>query len=162
MIQTVGRAARNINGTVIMYADRMTDSMRQTIEETERRRAAQFAYNEEHGITPTAIVKARQAIIGMDDDKAMASDKPKRDHDSLAKKRKEMSEMPYIDEYSRVVEVAADPIIPYMTQSDMKKAVGMLREQMVEAAKRMDFMEAARLRDEMLKIEDMLAEKDKK
>lgn len=162
LIQTVGRAARNINGSVIMYADKMTDSMRQTIEETERRRAAQFAYNEEHGITPTAIVKARQAIIGMDDDKAKAGDKAKRDHNSLAGKRKEMSEMPYIDEYSRVVDVAADPIIPYMTQSDMKKAVGMLREQMVEAAKRMDFMEAARLRDEMLKIEDMLAEKDKK
>lgn len=68
LTQTVGRAARNLNGTVIMYADKITDSMRLTIEETERRRAIQLAYNEEHGITPQAIVKARQAIIGIDED----------------------------------------------------------------------------------------------
>ena len=76
LTQTVGRAARNLNGTVIMYADKITDSMQQTIDETTRRRAMQLAYNEEHGITPQAIVKARNAIIGLDTDELLPQGKP--------------------------------------------------------------------------------------
>lgn len=78
LTQTVGRAARNLNGTVIMYADKMTDSMRQTIEETERRRSLQLAYNEEHGITPQAIVKARNRIIGVDKEETSGTSKSPR------------------------------------------------------------------------------------
>ncbi len=158
LTQTVGRAARNINGAVIMYADKVTDSMRLTIEETDRRRAAQLAYNEAHGITPTAIVKARQAIIGMDKDDSRQSARSHNKASSGDKHLVPRKEIPYIEEYSRSVDVAADPVVPYMSQSDMTKAIGYLREQMVAAAKRMDFMEAARLRDEMLKMEDLLGQ----
>ncbi|MDE7397640.1 MAG: excinuclease ABC subunit UvrB [Muribaculum sp.] len=157
LTQTVGRAARNINGSVIMYADKVTDSMRLTIEETDRRRAAQLAYNEANGITPTAIVKARQAIIGMDKNDSRPSPHSHK-VSSVDKQSVPRKEIPYIEEYSRSVDVAADPVVPYMSQSDMTKAIGYLREQMVAAAKRMDFMEAARLRDEMLKMEDLLGQ----
>lgn len=141
LTQTVGRAARNLNGTVIMYADKITDSMKLTIEETERRRAIQLAYNEEHGITPQAIVKARQAIIGVDEEQPLPpSAKP----------------VPYIQEYTHTVDIAADPVIPYMNKEELQRSINRLRGEMVEAAKRMDFMEAARMRDELMKMEDHL------
>lgn len=158
LTQTVGRAARNLNGTVIMYADKITDSMRMTIEETERRRAIQLAYNEEHGITPQAIVKARQAIIGVDEDANTSravggvSRSPQRGKDKSAKKET----VPYINEYTTSVNIAADPVIPYMNVEELKRAIARLRGEMVEAAKKMDFMEAARMRDELLKMEDHL------
>lgn len=160
LTQTVGRAARNLNGTVIMYADKITDSMRMTIEETERRRSLQLAYNEEHGITPQAIVKARQAIIGVDetdDSPAIAQTHVKPQPKHLSEERKRPKEkVPYIQEYTTRVDLAADPVIPYMNSAELQRAITRLRGEMVEAAKRMDFMEAARMRDELLKMEDYL------
>ncbi len=155
LTQTVGRAARNLNGQVIMYADKITDSMRQTIEETERRRSIQLAYNEEHGITPTAIVKARQAIIGIDEDDA---DLTPRGHATSASPKKRVKEViPYIQEYTTDVNIAADPVIPYRNRNELQRAITRLRGEMVEAAKRMDFMEAARMRDELMKMEQHLS-----
>ncbi len=141
LTQTVGRAARNLNGTVIMYADKITDSMRETIEETERRRAKQLAYNEEHGITPQAIVKARNRVIGLD--------------------KEEPAVVPYESEYRASVNIAADPVIPYMSVDDMRRSIARMRSEMTAAAKSMEFMEAARLRDEILKMEDLLKNKDR-
>lgn len=155
LTQTVGRAARNLNGTVIMYADKITDSMKQTIEETERRRSIQLAYNEEHGITPQAIVKARQAIIGVDEEDLLPQRNPRGAAASPKKQRKET--VPYIQEYTTTVNIAADPVIPYMNKNELQRAITRLRGEMVEAAKRMDFMEAARMRDELMKMEEHLA-----
>lgn len=148
LTQTVGRAARNLNGTVIMYADKVTDSMRQTIEETERRRALQLAYNEEHGITPQAIVKARYAIVGKED----ADDVEQRP----SPRRTKAPEVPYGSEYSTAVDIAADPVVPYMNRDEMRRSVDRLREQMLAAAKEMEFIEAARLRDEIIKLEERI------
>lgn len=156
LTQTVGRAARNLNGMVIMYADKITDSMRLTIEETERRRAKQLAYNEEHGITPQAIVKARNRIIGIDgDEEDFAPLYRHGDGDSGTGKR-HSSSLPYEREYSVNVDIAADPIIPYMSAAEMQRSVDRMRSEMAEAAKNMEFMEAARLRDEIVKMEEML------
>ena len=152
LTQTAGRAARNLNGTVIMYADNITDSMRQTIDETERRRTLQLKYNEEHGITPTAIIKARTAIIGQDTDM----------HHPAAVSRHNQGVMPsapemrYTEEFDNSSGVAADPIVAYMSSKDMQAAIDRLKTQMIEAAKRMDFLEAAQYRDEILKLEAML------
>ena len=162
LTQTVGRAARNLNGTVIMYADKITDSMRMTIEETERRRSIQLAYNEEHGITPQAIVKARKAIIGIDEEVPEVpghteAQKQSRLKSSTVKSQShQKSAIPYMNEYSTKVNLAADPVIPYMNREELTRAIDRLRGQMVEAAKNMDFMEAARMRDELIKMEDYL------
>ena len=160
LTQTVGRAARNLNGTVIMYADKITDSMRQTIEETERRRALQLAYNEEHGITPQAIVKARQAIIGIDEIDDNGSTPHRQSSSDAPKKRHQAESVPYLQEYTNTVNIAADPIIPYMNKEEMQRAITRLRSEMVEAAKRMEFMEAARMRDELMKMEEQLKSMD--
>ncbi len=156
LTQTVGRAARNLNGTVIMYADKITDSMKLTIEETERRRSLQLAYNEEHGITPQAIVKARQAIIGIDDEDTMPVHNTKSSSGKHEKGKSENKKVPYLNEYTRTVNIAADPVIPYMNKAELQRAITRLRGEMVEAAKRMEFMEAARIRDEIMKMEDHL------
>ena len=162
LTQTVGRAARNLNGTVIMYADKITDSMRLTIEETERRRAIQLAYNEEHGITPQAIVKARQAIIGIDEDTETVSHSS--DGKRLQSHKKERGvaisksqPVPYMQEYTHKVDIAADPIVPYMNRDELQRSITRLRTEMVAAAKAMDFMEAARMRDEILQMEEHLS-----
>lgn len=155
LTQTVGRAARNLNGTVIMYADKITDSMRLTIEETERRRSLQLAYNEEHGITPQAIVKARQAIIGIDDEDSVPVH-PTRASGKHEKGKSDNKKVPYLSEYTHTVNIAADPVIPYMNKAELQRAITRLRGEMVEAAKRMEFMEAARMRDEIMKMEDHL------
>jgi excinuclease ABC subunit B len=158
LTQTVGRAARNLNGMVIMYADKITDSMRQTIEETERRRSIQLAYNEEHGITPKAIIKARQAIIGIDEEEAVPAPAGKRGATSRKEhgRKKESAKMPYIQEYSHKVDIAADPVVPYMNREEMQRSIARLRTEMVAAAKNMDFMEAARMRDEILQMESRM------
>lgn len=155
LTQTVGRAARNLNGTVIMYADKITDSMRLTIEETERRRSLQLAYNEEHGITPQAIVKARQAIIGIDDEDSVPVHQT-RASGKHEKGKSDNKKVPYLSEYTHTVNIAADPVIPYMNKAELQRAITRLRGEMVEAAKRMEFMEAARMRDEIMKMEDHL------
>ncbi len=154
LTQTVGRAARNLNGMVIMYADKITDSMRLTIEETERRRAKQLAYNEEHGITPQAIVKARNRIIGMDTDDLPETRSAA--NSSGRKSQRTASPLPYENEYTSSVDIAADPVIQYMSAAEMQRSITRMRSDMVAAAKNMEFMEAARLRDEILKMEELL------
>ena len=146
LTQTVGRAARNLNGMVIMYADKITDSMQQTIDETNRRRSLQLAYNEEHGITPQAIIKARNRIIGIDKESAQENIN--------------IEKIPYQYEYTQEVNLAADPVIKYMTRNDLERAITQRRTEMIEAAKNMEFIEAARLRDEILKMDEELKNKD--
>ncbi len=172
LTQTVGRAARNLNGTVIMYADKVTDSMQQTIDETNRRRTIQLAYNEQHGITPQAIVKARNKIIGLDTDideatSERSSHSAKRQpstttRDTHRERRREASKketLPYQSEYTMTVDLAADPVVPYMTTAELERSITAKRAEMIEAAKRMDFIDAARLRDEVIKLEEILKEK---
>lgn len=146
LTQTVGRAARNLNGMVIMYADKITESMQLTIDETNRRRALQLKYNEDNGITPQAIIKARNRIIGLDKD---------RDFEPVPQGQKPMALM-YEKEYTREVDIAADPIISYMNSESLQHMITQLRSQMVDAAKNMEFIEAARLRDEIVKLENRL------
>lgn len=153
LTQTVGRAARNLNGTVIMYADKITDSMRLTIEETERRRSIQLAYNEQHGITPQPIVKARTPIIGQEKKNAETKVEPKQ---KLSQKT-----VSYDQDFSETENIAADPVIAYMNETELKKSIEKVKAEMIEAAKNMDFISAAQLRDEMLRMEDLLKDKDK-
>lgn len=157
LTQTVGRAARNLNGTVIMYADKITESMQLTIDETNRRRTAQLAYNEEHGITPQAIVKARNRIIGIDSDETV-DEAPSRKSGSKLRKAANPTAL-YDNEFSDKVNLAADPVIPYMNADELQRTITRRRKEMVDAAKRMDFMEAARLRDEVIKLEELAAQK---
>ena len=132
LTQTAGRAARNVNGKVILYADKITESMRLTINETTRRREKQMRYNEEHGITPKQIEKALNTSLLIP---FAQEDEPK----------------PYvIEDHTRAV---ADPVIASMTPQQLDKAIARTRRLMNEAASRMDFMEAAQYRDEMFKLE---------
>lgn len=151
LIQTIGRAARHLNGRVIMYADHITDSMRQAIEETHRRRELQLKYNEAHGITPKAIVKARNRIVGLDKD----TDENE-NAGGISKAQTRMYDMEFIPEVS----LAADPVIPYMNTEELERSINEMRSRMLKAAKDMDFLEAARLRDEIFKMEDLLKSKN--
>ena len=141
LIQTIGRAARNDRGRVIMYADKVTESMRITIEETDRRREKQVAYNTLHGIIPITVGKSREAII----------------EQTSVVDFKGGIQRAYVDNMEATL--AADPIVQYMSKPELKKAIENTRKQMVSAAKEMDFLAAARLRDEMFALEKMLEEK---
>jgi excinuclease ABC subunit B len=153
LVQTVGRAARNVNGRVIMYADRITESMQKTIDETERRRKKQIEYNYEHGITPTQIVKDKDSL-------AMVLEKTRGKNDKRKAAEKE-GPKPYI-EPDTTTNLAAEPVVLYMTNEQLEKAIGKTRRAMETAAKEMDFMEAARLRDEMFALERALKERSQK
>ena len=139
LTQTAGRAARNLNGMVIMYADKITESMQKTIDETNRRRQKQLAYNEANHITPQAIQKARNSILTKEADVQTEKGQP----------------ILYKEEYDiSHVNIAADPVVQYMNKDQLKKAIENTRKAMVEAAKRMEFIEAAQYRDELVKLQD--------
>jgi excinuclease ABC subunit B len=137
LTQTAGRAARNLNGKVIMYADRITGSMQRTIDATEKRRIKQLKYNEEHNITPTQIKKSNASVLG----------------NSEAKKRAEY----YVGD--ELPSIAADPVVQYMGEDALVKAIEKTKKSMKKAAKELDFIEAARLRDEMYELQKLLKEK---
>ena len=139
LTQTAGRAARNVNGKVILYADKITESMRLTIAETTRRREKQMRYNAEHGITPKQIEKALNTAM-------------------LVAGRQESEAKPYVMQ-ERTLTVA-DPVIASMTPQQLDKAIARTRRLMNEAASRMDFMEAAQYRDEMFKLESLKNNKE--
>jgi excinuclease ABC subunit B len=141
LTQTAGRAARNLNSRVIMYADRMTDSMQRTIQETNRRREKQLAYNTEHNITPTQIVKSVERILGQT---AVAD-----------AKRKEPE--PYYEKLE--TDAAADPVLQYMTDDQIRKNISDLRKEIEKSVKELDFIQAAKLRDEMFALEDYLKQR---
>ena len=135
LTQTAGRAARNINSKVIMYADKITDSMQRTIDETNRRRAKQITYNTEHNIIPTQIIKSTASILGQT---AVAGGEK---HPKV-----------YVE--NDTLNVAADPVVQYMNNEQLDKLITRTRKAMEKAAKELDFIEAARLRDEMYALQE--------
>ncbi len=138
LTQTAGRAARNVNGRVIFYADTITESMRKTIEETNRRRDKQAEYNLKHGITPTQIIRSTESIMNQ----------------TTVMDRKYIEPKAYIE--SEHINMAADPVVKYMGQDELKKLISQTKKSMERAAKELDFVEAARLRDEMYGLEKLL------
>jgi excinuclease ABC subunit B len=145
LIQTIGRAARNDHGKVLMYADRMTGSMEKAIDETNRRRAIQMEYNIENGITPKTILKSKEKIM---------------EQTSIADVMgKPIKNLKYYTEPQEIV-MAADPVVAYMTKDELAKQVKKVQNDMEKAAKELDFVVAARLRDEMLGLKKLIAEKE--
>lgn len=139
LTQTAGRAARNLNGKVIMYADKITDSMKRTIDETNRRRIKQLAYNEKHHITPTPIIKSSASIMG-----GMSG---------------KLNNYAYVE--PEKADVAADPVVKYMSRDALQKAIEKTKNAMEKEARELNFVEAARLRDEMFDLQKLLNEKNK-
>jgi excinuclease ABC subunit B len=147
LTQTAGRAARNVDGLVIFYADKMTDSMQRTIDETDRRREKQVAYNIEHNITPTTIVKSREQVF------AQGSVLDVKGYDPSN---------PYsIGADEDLVTVAAEEQEVYKTIPQLEKAISKTKKEMEKAAKDLDFMQAAKLRDEMFRMQKELKEMKK-
>ena len=142
LTQTAGRAARNLNGRVIMYADKITGSMQRTIDETERRRQKQIAYNINNNMVPTALNKSKESIMGQTT--VIVDSKGKLSH-------------AYIE--NETINYAADPVVQYMSKEELQKAITRTRKAMDVAAKAFDFAEAARLRDEMFALEKLFSSK---
>ena len=140
LTQTAGRAARNVNGKVIMYADSITESMQLTIDETQRRRAKQMRYNEEHGITPTQIRKALKSTMLRPDDSSDV---------------KELKRAAFGVKAAESGAFAADPVIEKMTPEQLDKCINDTIKLMKEAAKRLDFLQAAQYRDEVVRLQEM-------
>jgi excinuclease ABC subunit B len=134
LTQTAGRAARNINGRVIFYADKITDSMQKTITETERRREKQLLYNAENNITPQQIIKTTQSTLIQ----------------NVAKTESKA----YIEK--EVIDIAADPVVKMMTKEQLRKSIEKAKRMMMEAAKKLEFLEAAQYRDELIKLEELM------
>jgi excinuclease ABC subunit B len=145
LVQTAGRAARNINGLVLMYADSITQSMQKTIDSTNRRREKQIKYNTENGITPTPIVKAMREIVG------------------AAGKRKQAEQNAKAKAYTGIEEndIAADPVVQYMGIQELEKAIEKTRKEMEKCAKELEFIQAAQYRDEMFRLKAILEKKKK-
>jgi excinuclease ABC subunit B len=141
LIQTIGRAARNSNGRVIMYADHTTESMQQAIDETNRRRKVQQDYNKEHGITPLTVLKSTGEIF-----------KQTKVADS-----KKTQKRYYVEPEES--SLAADPVVSYLSKDELQKMADRTRKAMEKAAKELEFMEAAKLRDELLAIQKLISEK---
>jgi excinuclease ABC subunit B len=141
LVQTIGRAARNENGRVIMYADRITESMQMAIDETNRRRKIQQDYNLEHGITPRTVIKSKDSILGQ----------------TTVADSKKTTKRYYIEEEEK--SLAADPVVAYLSKPELEKMADRTRKAMEKAAKELEFMEAARLRDEYMAIQKLLEEK---
>jgi excinuclease ABC subunit B len=139
LIQTIGRAARNSNGKVIMYADRVTGSMQTAIDETQRRRAIQIEYNTKHGITPTTILKSKEAIM---------------EQTSIAD-FKAVPKSYYVE--PEVANVAADPVVAFMNKPQLEKMVAEAKANMEKAASELNFLQAARYRDEMLQLQERIS-----
>ena len=141
LIQTIGRAARNENGRVIMYADKVTDSMTQAMDETSRRRQRQMEYNTENGITPVSVRKTRDVILGQT---RVADSKPG---------------TKVYGEQEESISIAADPVMQYMSKPELQKMADRTKKQMEKAAKDLEFMEAAKLRDEWQAIKALIETK---
>ena len=145
LVQTIGRAARNANGYVIMYADKVTDSMERAIDETNRRRAIQMAYNAEHGITPTTVLKSREAILGQTKVADSKKYEPGKGKNYYAGPEE--------------ASVAADPVVAYMKPEQLDKLIKETQKRMEKAAKELNFMDAAQLRDELTDLKKLREEK---
>lgn len=144
LTQTAGRAARNVNGKVIMYADNITESMRKTIDETARRRSIQLKYNEEHGITPQQIIKDIKSILPTEKEEAMQT---------FGTNRQTAAQV-YLEPEAGAF--AADPIVLQMTRPELERSIENTKKLMEEAARKLDFIQAAQYRDEIIRLEKQL------
>jgi len=141
LVQTIGRAARNENGRVIMYADKVTDSMQVAIDETNRRRKVQMDYNLANGITPKTVLKSKEAILGQT---------------KVADSKRSIKKY-YVEDEEK--SLAADPVMAYLPKDELTKMIDNAKKAMEKAAKELEFLEAARLRDEYLALQKLVEEK---
>ena len=157
LTQTAGRAARNVNGKVIMYADKITESMQLTIDETERRRMKQMKYNEKHGITPTQIVKniSPDDLLELYGEQKHAEKEDGRNQDRPLKTARSGKPVPYIEGMNSTA-IAAEPVIGIMSRAELERHIQRLTLDMQNAAKNTDFIQAAQFRDELLACQEKL------